>query len=54
MEWINAKGRAGAGSEHWLISIPHHLHLDEALPQPYNIRHLIDLSRGLEVVGVQS
>ena len=45
VEWINANGRAGASDDHWLIAIPHHLTLEEELPQPYNIRHIIDLSR---------
>lgn len=47
IEWINAHGRAGAGSEHWLISVPHHLTMEEHLPQPYNVRHILDLSRGV-------
>ena len=48
IEWINAHGRAGASNEHWLVSLPHSMDLDTAeLPSPYNIRHIIDLSRGL-------
>lgn len=44
IEWINANGRIGASDEHWLISVPHHLDLESAsLPQPYNIRHILDL-----------
>lgn len=51
IEWINAHGRAGASDDHWLIAIPHHLTLQEHLPEPYNIRHIINLSRGLAPTG---
>jgi hypothetical protein len=45
IEWINAHGRAGCGANDWLIAIPHRLVGDETIPQPYNFRHLLDLSR---------
>lgn len=48
IEWINSECRIGAGNQHWLLSIPHNLNLDDAeLPTPYNIRDIIDLSMKL-------
>jgi hypothetical protein len=46
IKFVNEHGRVGGSTGHWIISIPHNIDLDTAtLPDVYNFRHIIDLSR---------
>jgi len=51
IEWLNEHGRASASPDSWLVAFPHRLTMSENLPTPYNVRHLIDLSRGISLGG---
>lgn len=50
IEWLNKHARSGIGDDHWIISLPHRLTLQESMPEVYNVRHIIDLCRGITVV----
>ena len=46
LAWINQHGRTSLGSGVFVIALPHGgMSEDATLPEPYNIRHIIDLCR---------
>lgn len=47
IEWVNAHGRVGAGQSGWHVALPCNIDVDGRIPDPYNVRHIIDLARGV-------
>jgi hypothetical protein len=44
--WLNEHGRLGFHEHNWLLAIPHSIvPQNESLPEIYNLRHIIDVSR---------
>lgn len=46
LAWINQHGRTSLGQGVFLVILPHGGDVaDETLPEPYNIRHIVDICR---------
>lgn len=46
MRWLNEMGRVSLGNGRFVMSFPHGIDFEnQEIPEPYNIRHLIDLCR---------
>ena len=46
LRWLNEQGRVSLGNGRFVVSFPHGIGVEnQEIPEPYNIRHLIDLCR---------
>ncbi|WP_050028966.1 hypothetical protein [Verrucomicrobium sp. BvORR034] len=44
--WLNQHGRIKIHAHNWLLAIPHQMvFAEESIPDVYNLRHIIDISR---------
>ena len=45
LDWVNKHGRVMLGQNGFVICLPAHISGEATLPDIYNVRHIIDLSR---------